>query len=803
MKHNTIYWESMFVQKYADLWFAYRGMEPYIDEFVRMLPCPGEVLDVGCGPGRDVLALTNRGIETVGIDVSHAMLTEALIHVPTHVPTPVFRQMDLRRLRYPPDTFSGIWSCASLHHLPVHEAALTLEEFARVLRSDGVLYLAVEQGEGESVDSLGRYRKLYTQREIESLLISAGFDVISNTLSVSDRSTIERDRPKTWFNLLARTTVEDLPDPDCRWKTDCLFCPNLRFQVNRELKLPGASSILWGDDDLYVVPDVAPLVEGHLLIISTDHHICFGACPESTAQALDAARRFVRRLFREVYQVDPLFVEHGPTRCYKAGACINHAHLHCLPVTLPVRDCVESRLGGVMEATIETLRTLYQSGTSYIYLENGDDQGWAYPTDNLPSQFLRQTVTSLLGRNDKQWQVSCHRHEVQDVYHRTLRRLLPIVDRIQPPSEAVARDDEMTTLNDLGEHRIVRELIEPRFPTLAATIVGIGDDCAVLPAPPHDHVLVLTTDPCPTPVVCQIESPDYYHYGRLTAVVNVSDLAAMGATPVGIVVATVMPNDMRVRDYERFLDGLAEACREWSCPVVGGNIKDGPEFTANSSALGFVRASSMLRRTGTKPGDHVCVIGEMGLFWAAVLARREPGVNLDRPEQDALDRALYQPVARIREGMALAATGQVSACMDSSDGVIACLRELALVNHADLVIASDALIPHPAVRRVAEAVKIDHRKLMLAWGNWELVCSIPAEAVAAIRSLITSLGTTFSDIGVFSLGTGQVWLEEDGQRSLLANFASERFSSTSTFTHGLDAYQTFLQREPLSRQPQP
>src|SRR5258707_7017553 len=125
----------------------------------------------------------------------------------------------------------------------------------------------------------------------------------------------------------------------------------------------------------------------------------------------------------------------------------------------------------------------------------------------------------------------------------------------------------MLTLGKLGERRIVDELVRPRFPS-SNVIVGIGDDCAVLPPAKPDELLVFTTDPCPIPVICLLGETDFYHYGRMTVLINVSDLAAMGARPLGLLISTVMPEDMLIADYERFLDGAAEASAEWSCPVV-------------------------------------------------------------------------------------------------------------------------------------------------------------------------------------------------------------------------------------------
>jgi thiamine-monophosphate kinase len=358
-------------------------------------------------------------------------------------------------------------------------------------------------------------------------------------------------------------------------------------------------------------------------------------------------------------------------------------------------------------------------------------------------------------------------------------------------------DPKILMLRDLGERRIVQDLIAPRFPLMGDLISGIGDDCAVIRCPEAGQVLVMTTDPCPTPVICLLETPDYYHYGRFTILINMSDLAAMGATPIGIVVSTVMSEDMSVGDYTRFLDGLADASREWDCPVIGGNIKDGPTFTANASALGSIKEDMVMRRLGAVAGDHVCVVGVMGLFWAAALGRIS-GISLDATQQRALDEALYTPVARIREGKMLARTKQVTACIDSSDGIAACLQELAVVNEVDVIVDSALLLPHVAVHRIADASGTDFRKLMLAWGGWELVCTVPKEALNEVHKSMEQLGTKFTVIGEVLPGSGRVWIKEGNLVGQLAKLGSERFSPTSTFTHGLEAYLNFLRSEPLT-----
>jgi thiamine-monophosphate kinase len=355
------------------------------------------------------------------------------------------------------------------------------------------------------------------------------------------------------------------------------------------------------------------------------------------------------------------------------------------------------------------------------------------------------------------------------------------------------------TLGDLGERTILKQIVIPLFSAAQVGPYGIGDDCALIPITTRDHFLAITTDPCPTPVVFELGDQDYWHFGWMTALINVSDLAAAGATPIGIVVSTIMPPDMPVADYQRFLDGLEAAASRWACPVLGGNIKDGPTFSATGTALGLVKADAIMRRVGATAGDWICVVGTMGLFWAAVLQRMFPEqVTVGLNHAALLRQALHRPEARLSEGLALAASGLVSTCMDASDGVGGCLIELAEQNGADFVLDGSLLRPHQTVAAVAHRLGIDGRKLMLSWGNWELVLTVPAEKLRGLNDLAAAQGFTCTPIGRVRPGPGYVLLDEDGAVLPVVNFASERFTGTSYFTHGLEAYADWLLGQPLT-----
>lgn len=422
---QTILAYDEIAKAYAATWFDDPVMEPILDRFLEFIES-GDVLDAGCGPGRDILAMAKRGVESVGIDLCAPMIAEAW----SRVPDGIFRQMDMRKLKYPPETFAGVWACASIHHLPLGDAAQSLKEFARVLKPEGVLCLTVEEGQGECFDSLGRLRHFYSATEICELINKAGFQIVEVSSSHSSKATFGEGRLKKWLLILARKPIASPIYTDGLARCDCVFCPASRFHLSAKIGVPGHGAILWGDESLYIIPDIAPLVEGHLLMVTTPHHICVGACPEQLFQAIHATRHCVQRLFQEAYSQGVVFFEHGPARHREAGACIDHAHLHCLPVSLPVKETIEQLLGSGQPASLDTLRRLHLAGQSYLYVEEERENGWAYSVDAIPSQYFRQIITSLLGQESWQWQTSRNLVETKQRYRFTLNRLLPLADAL-------------------------------------------------------------------------------------------------------------------------------------------------------------------------------------------------------------------------------------------------------------------------------------------------------------------------------------------------------------------------------------
>lgn len=339
-------------------------------------------------------------------------------------------------------------------------------------------------------------------------------------------------------------------------------------------------------------------------------------------------------------------------------------------------------------------------------------------------------------------------------------------------------------LRDLGERRILQEIVEGWFPDVPDSFVPVGDDAAAIAVPNASDALVLTTDPCPTPVAWLLGERDHYLFGWFSILINASDLAAMGAAPAGALLAVNAREDMKVDDFKRFLTGASAAAREFKCPVLGGNLKDAQEFSCVGTAVGFIDPDLLLTRSGSRAGDLVAVIGEMGLFASGVLAKLR-NLQLRGKNKERAEKNLLRPRALVDEGQLLSSGRLATSCMDSSDGLANCFYQIASKSKVDLYIDLDQVTREPVVDLVADELGLDPRKLMLMWGDWQLVCTVPRSKKQSFETALKTMGTHYSFVGEVKSGDGNVFLRDGVEHTQLHRIDSERFSSSSYFSHEL------------------
>ncbi|HEX4403017.1 MAG TPA: thiamine-phosphate kinase [Galbitalea sp.] len=252
-------------------------------------------------------------------------------------------------------------------------------------------------------------------------------------------------------------------------------------------------------------------------------------------------------------------------------------------------------------------------------------------------------------------------------------------------------------LDRIGEEGILGRIF-PRLPSSSATLIGPGDDAAVLVAP--DGRFVISTD-------MMIHGPDFrlawstaHDLGWKAAASNLADIAAMGALPTGLVVALAAPADTAVEFVENFADGLRDGCAAMApgCGVVGGDLSVSPTLTIAVTAFGDLEGRAPVLRSGARIGDIAAVSGAIGAAGAGIRQLFSEAVRDGAPDA-ALAAALREthpgvvaqlaPTPPIADGR-LAALAGATAMIDLSDGLALDARRLANASGValDLVLAA-------------------------------------------------------------------------------------------------------------------
>jgi ubiquinone/menaquinone biosynthesis C-methylase UbiE len=169
-------------------------------QFINLLESNPSILDVGCGPGRDMAWFESQGINVTGVDYTQAMLELARSKV-----RGLLVQTDMRKMPFKAHSVDGIWCNASLLHLPKTESPAALLEFKRILKPNGILFLAVQVGEGEHLETrevYGEHQRFfarYGSSEMTQMLEVAGFQILENAAHES--------RDRFWIRFLARAGI--------------------------------------------------------------------------------------------------------------------------------------------------------------------------------------------------------------------------------------------------------------------------------------------------------------------------------------------------------------------------------------------------------------------------------------------------------------------------------------------------------------------------------------------------------------------------------------------------------------------
>lgn len=333
-------------------------------------------------------------------------------------------------------------------------------------------------------------------------------------------------------------------------------------------------------------------------------------------------------------------------------------------------------------------------------------------------------------------------------------------------------------VSELGEIALLRDVV---LKHVAQDGSDHGDDCAHLDLAGQEFLWSI--DPCPTPVAKWLgfDSPEIY--GWYTALINLSDIAASGGVPLGMLVSLEFPDSTSVEFVDGFQRGLRRALDLYNAKLYGGNLKSAPRFAATGTILGSVHGPNSLKRKIDTPNSVAYLIGPVGLFWASVAAYRMNDQAALSQQGDKLFNSLCFPEPQLHAGIALSQLPYRIACMDCSDGVLNAMHQMAIVNEVDLTLREN--LPNKIPQDLAIILKRHNFSLENAFfqfGDWQLFCFVPQQHASHFEESmstfsITRLGTTIA-------GTGRV-LDGVG-RSINPSMLNENFSGGYNSITSLD-----------------
>lgn len=323
-----------------------------------------------------------------------------------------------------------------------------------------------------------------------------------------------------------------------------------------------------------------------------------------------------------------------------------------------------------------------------------------------------------------------------------------------------------------GEDRLIARYFKPLATHPGA--FGLVDDAAAV-APPPGCDIVLKTDAIIGGVHFFPDDPPRT-IAKKALRVNLSDLAAKGAAPVGFLLSIGLPKELPQDWLAEFSTGLREDAEHYKCPLFGGDTVLSPmAIMVSVSVVGAVPQGRMVRRTGAKPGDRVVVTGTLGDAALGLRVRQDHAAaarwGLDKEAADFLVRRYLVPEPR--NALAEILRTHASAAMDVSDGLAGDLGKLCRASglSAEIDVTRVALSPpaHSALRSDAALIEA----ILTNGDDFEVLAAIPPAKLASFAASARSAGVAVTDIGTFVEGAAPPAFVQDGR---VLNFARRSFS---------------------------
>ena len=330
------------------------------------------------------------------------------------------------------------------------------------------------------------------------------------------------------------------------------------------------------------------------------------------------------------------------------------------------------------------------------------------------------------------------------------------------------------TSTGLGERQIIRILTRRFARSQPSLPLGFDDDVAVFPFS-RNRWIVLKTDMLfghtDVPPGMSLEQA-----ARKAVVATVSDFAAKGVQPLGLLISLGLTPPVGPRIVNEIAKGLNRAAREYDCRILGGDTGESDDLVIDCIGFGLAEPKRMLRRSGARPGDVIAVTGTFGKTAAGLrilLAKNKASAM----RFSKLVESVTHPMARLETGLKLARSGAVHSSIDSSDGLAWSLHEIARLSMVDIFLENIPVAPEAEVFAWRESLVAED--LALYGGEeYELVMAIRRDAFSDLKKRIPSL----IRIGRVEAGRGEVRVMSKGRMRRIEPRGWEHMVSMSPYS---------------------
>ncbi len=283
----------------------------------------------------------------------------------------------------------------------------------------------------------------------------------------------------------------------------------------------------------------------------------------------------------------------------------------------------------------------------------------------------------------------------------------------------------------MNEFELIQHFFTQQSISRDDVTLGIGDDAAIVTPPPHQQI-VITTDTLVADIHF-LANTDPYDIGYKSLAVNLSDLAAMGATPAWLTLALTLPraDEAWVKDFSR---GFFKLATEYQAQLIGGDLTRGP-LTITIQAHGLIPTGQAIHRKSAQPGDLIYVSHTVGDA-AAALAYLQNKITLPEKDKALVLEKLNRPTPRIALGIQL--RDVASAAIDISDGLAADLSHILTNSRVGAEINLDLLPLSETLRQINPEAALSFA--LKGGDDYELCFTVPAHKKHRVPTYCTCIG---------------------------------------------------------------